>query len=175
MSFTIDTGYSILCYIATLCLFCLGISIYVKNEDVCELSFKKFNEDKFSRYPSTTLCFSNSIDERILETYQDEEINVMAYSQYLRGYHWNEKLENLSYDRVSLDLQDYVVKVIANYNQDPDEFNEVQLTNFTQNTLATFYDIYKCITFDMLTEVQDKLIYAIIALKYDEKLFPNGI
>ena len=78
MVFKIETVYAIVCYLATLFPIFLGISIFLKNKDVCELSFKTFNKDSLSPYPSDTLCFSNSINEKILESYGDDEIGVMS-------------------------------------------------------------------------------------------------
>ena len=75
---------------------------FIKNDDLCEVNFKKYHSDKDSTYPSISLCFNTPIlDERLKE--YTPLINGTDYQSYLLGR--NEKITpflNIPYENVSL-------------------------------------------------------------------------
>ena len=98
-------GFYGACYLATLCLFIFGIYKFAKNEDLCETSFKSFNADHHSSYPSMTLCFANPFDEKILEAHG---LNKSMYLSYLIGKDYDEKLLNIDFEKATFQLKDFI-------------------------------------------------------------------
>ena len=101
-----------------------------------------------STYPSVTMCFSNVFKEEILQKH-GEGINVRSYVSYLKGFHWDERMLNISYVKATLNLQDYVVSATAHYNLDPAEYHEMKLKSDKMSGFAIFYTFWMCLTFDM--------------------------
>ena len=65
------------------------------------------------------------INER-LKAYGDG-INSVTYSKFLAGQHWDERMLNISYDDVTVDLKDYFV----GYDTLSDNFSVISIDNFT--------------------------------------------
>ena len=70
----VDTFFQTLCIIATICLVSYVIHQYIKDEDLTEVSFKKFHEDKESIYPEISICLTDAYLDDRLKTI-GEEIN----------------------------------------------------------------------------------------------------
>ena len=58
---------------------------YLKNEDMCEVYFKRFTEDKESIYPDLTLMLPHHIDEIALQREYGSDVNSSAFFQHLIG------------------------------------------------------------------------------------------
>ena len=80
-----------------------------KNEDICEVIFKKFLDDDDSDYPVLTFIVPNRFNETLLKRY-GEGITPEVYSSFLLGHFWNEKLPVLNYSEVSMKLEDYLIE-----------------------------------------------------------------
>ena len=164
--------FQITCYLATFALFCFCFYIFCKNDDLIEVSFKQYNEDSMSTYPSATICFLNPVKEDILQKH-GEGINKSSYVSYLQGLHWDERMLNISNEEVTINLQDYVVSATAHYNEDPDEYHEATLESFKVSEITTHYGFLKCLTYDMPKHEKEKMMYAAITIRTN--IFPNGI
>ena len=81
---------------------------FSKNEDVCDFSFKKYNEDEESIYPHISLCFERPFSENKLKEYGDG-INGEKYYQFLLGYNWAEARLKVDYERVTLQLENHLL------------------------------------------------------------------
>ena len=78
------------------------------DEDVAIIEFQTFNSDKDHIYPAVTICFSNPLLEEKLATY-GPGINVSSYSSFLRGDFLDERMLNINYDDVSLNIEEYLI------------------------------------------------------------------
>ena len=96
---------SIVCRFAYLCY-----SEFLRNEDFCEVSFKKIYSQGENLYPSVSLCFTTPIYDQQLHKY-DPELNSTIYQSYLTGRQDNNQTLNISYDEVSLQLEDFLMHV----------------------------------------------------------------
>ena len=149
--------FNITCYLVTLSLLVVCVYLYCKNDDLCEVSFKKFDEDTFTLYPSTTICFPNPFNEELLAAY-GYGINSTSYKAFLLGYHWDDRMLNISYDQVTWNLKKYIMNPTAYYNLDPDEYHFKTLKHFKEITFPIYQVMAKCITFDMPTKAEEKLL-----------------
>ena len=76
--------FRICCYLATILLFVYCTCIYLKNEDVTEIKYKKFNDDSLIPYPSISFCTQLSTEmfnESVIGTYGNG-INSTSYNDF---------------------------------------------------------------------------------------------
>ena len=154
---------------ASLLLWCY--SEYCKNEDVVEVSFKKYGKDEDSIYPDISLCFDHPFNEEKLKLY-DIALTNSLYALFLTGQDfngkWNKKVFGISYENISLRLKDHVIGNALLYpaKSSYELKNNITINNFTVMSGPTF----KCFTFHLPT--QTKLIKFAIALR--NSIFPTG-
>ena len=151
------------CYSVTIALFIIGIFKYVKNDDLCEISFKPFNEEIYSSYPSFTFCISNPFNESQLKKYG---MNKSTYSSILLGGEFNDTVLKVDFDEVSFNLRKLIVGTQVTLNQqDQDEIQHLELFDTSDTVIATDKRIFKCLTFNMPSQTGDQLHYASVAIQ----------
>ena len=94
------------CISATIVATCWCIYIFCQDDDVCLVDFKQYNEKEEYIYPSFSLIFINPFIETKLKKYGDG-INTTTYSQFLEGKYWDHRMLNISYDDVTINMDDY--------------------------------------------------------------------
>ena len=157
------------CYLATLSLFIFGIYKFSKNEDLCETSFKSFNADHHSSYPSISLCFANPFNEEILE---EHGLNKSTYISYLIGKYFDEKMLKIDYNKATYQLKAFIKDAQATLIAPHfDDFLHVELNTLSETTFTTFNSIYKCITVDMPSHKNSQMFYATLAM--DSSMFTD--
>ena len=168
--------FQIFCYLTTFFFFGCGVFTYFKNEDYSEVSYKRYDDKSSISYPSTTLCFKvtpNLIQHEILKSVGDG-INSSSYVSFLIGRHWDESMMNISYDEATKNLRNYVLEARAIYNSDSEGLPiSSKRMSFKDITLPTLYGLFKCITFDLPEDINEKLMYGYVALR--NNIFPNKI
>ena len=95
------------CLLAASGLICWCLYKYTKDEDVSLVNYKRYHSKENSIYPSLTLCFNNPFLNEKLQSI-GEGINTTTYSKFLEGLHWDERLLNIDYDNVTIDLDKYL-------------------------------------------------------------------
>ena len=106
----LHNAFRLVCILTTIALVIWCCIEFNANEDVCEVSFKKFHEDKDSVYPDLTFVLPNRFDETALRSY-DESFNEYNYRKFLNGGdYWDEKMLDVDFDKVSMRLEDYILK-----------------------------------------------------------------
>ena len=163
--------FKLICCLATILLVSFCIYIYGKGEDLSEISYKTFNQDTMSLYPSVAMCFLNPFKEALLKDVEGG-INGNTYTSFLLGRHWNESLLNINFERVTYHLQDYIVSAMAYYSIDPEQLHNIEIKSIDEYTFPTFLGMYKCISFNMPNENKDRIILASITIR--NSIFPNG-
>ena len=76
---------------------------YNKNEDICEIHFKKFFPDVESVYPEMTIVVPQQFNESKLKTKFGKDMNSARLRNILIGEDWDDRVLE---DRVSEDLED---------------------------------------------------------------------
>ena len=102
----IEYFFAFVCIAATIATTCWCAYIFYEDHDVSLVDFKQYNEEKEYIYPSYSLVFWNPFKEEKLKSYGDG-INTSTYSQFLEGTYWDERMLNISYDDVTIDIGDY--------------------------------------------------------------------
>ena len=97
-----------LCGFATVGFTVYCVHQYTLDEDVARIEFEEFNSGKDKIYPTITMCFPSPLLEHKLEKYGDG-INVSSYSNFLVGDFWDNRMANIDYDDVSINIEDYLL------------------------------------------------------------------
>ena len=105
---TLKYIYQFFCIAATLALAVYGISVFLQDKDVSVLEYKIYNSKPQYLYPSFSLYFRKPFIESKLQKY-GKDINSTTYSAFLRGEHMDERMLNISYDEVTIDINEFVV------------------------------------------------------------------
>ena len=123
---------------------------YIKNEDVVEVSFKKYGKDEDSIYPDISLCFDHPYYEEKLKIY-DTTLTKSLYTTYLIGQDffgkWDEKILNINYNNVSLQLNEHLIgkPLLFPAKSATNSYNNITLNNFT----TVGYPVIRCFTFHL--------------------------
>lgn len=94
------------CVILTIVAVFKCINTFLQDNDVSLVNFKKFNSDKDAVYPSVSLCFGNPFLKEQLVLLGS---NVSSYVNFLTGNEWDETLVRIDYDKVTVDISQYVL------------------------------------------------------------------
>ena len=95
---------------------------FIKNEDMCEVYFKRFAEDQESIYPDLSIIIPPQLDETALQREYGNKVNSAIFTQNLIGerqdHHiWNVSVEKkIELSQVSKGIKEYI---ISTCNQSP--------------------------------------------------------
>ena len=65
---------------------------YSRNEDMCEVSFKRFLEDNDRVYPDLTVWMPIQINETKLKEVLDSKWTTAVFENILYGNHWDDRI-----------------------------------------------------------------------------------
>ena len=88
---------------------------YHKNEDMCEVYFKRFTEDDESIYPDLTLMLPHQLDERALQEAYGNNVSSSLFLQNIMGNKYDDSIRSISIekgiemDQVSKGLKDFLL------------------------------------------------------------------
>ena len=104
----------LICIITVLIYALINIRSFLQNEDLCEVSFKKFHDTKDDIYPSMTICQNTPFDQNRFDDGSDDNVNISTYENYLVGKeNVSQKFANIKYDNVSIQLNGFLIKASA--------------------------------------------------------------
>lgn len=148
---------------------------FIRNEDFCEVNFKKMYNEKETVYPSLSLCFTHPIYDNKLQKYE-QGLNYTTYESSLLGHEVSDKLFNISYSDVSLHLKDHIIDVGIATDDDDEVYSNA--TALMENISSASWGIagsaiVKCFTFHIPYKIGVKVNG--IGIKLKNSIFPNGI
>ena len=108
-----------LCVLTTIVLSCLCFHKFFLDEDLAQVNFQTFNDNKHAIYPTITLCFMGPyiFVERKFKGL-GEGINGRNYSNFLQGLTWDDEMREIDFDNVTLNIEDYLEGVIISSSGD---------------------------------------------------------
>ena len=96
--------FQIFCHFLTIWITCWCFHKYMKDKDVSHVNYRRFHDDSDSLYPSLTLCFNNPfLDDRLKKN--GDGVNITTYVHFLEGTLWDDRMVNIDYDNVTVDLK----------------------------------------------------------------------
>ena len=133
---TAHNFFKLICIFVTLALVIWCSYEFNKNEDICEVIFKKFLDDDDSAYPILTFIIPDRFNETTLKKY-DENINPEAYRNFILGQFWNDKALEIDYNDVTMDINDYLIEECFYTSIQAKYFGECK--NTTRIEIQNFY------------------------------------
>ena len=101
------------CWVLAFTMTFLATLEYIRNDDVIEISYRKFNANKAdTQYPSMSLCFVDAYKQSYFKdnSRDDEKImNTSSYSAFINGDLWDAKMLLVNYDEVTINLKDHLI------------------------------------------------------------------
>jgi hypothetical protein len=159
--------FHFICSIAAFGLTCWCIYKYMKDEDVSLVSYKRYNSDENSIYPSLTLCFNNPfINEKLKGV--GNGINTTTYVKFLKGLYWDKRMVRIDYDNVTLDIERYIeeAKIVLSNGSVYNDKGKVRYYVVMRSSSL------KCFSFDPQLLPDVGIEYLVVVLK--NSIFPNG-
>ena len=104
----IEKLFIICCHLVTFCLTIYCIHRYIKNEDSTEVKYTDFYSDHDSIYPSMSFCFRDPFIEEKFISY-GLGFNISIYQEFLKGKFWDERMLNITYDKVTFSLEENIL------------------------------------------------------------------
>ena len=101
------------------CLICLGVTLtcvtisirrWMLNEDICRISFKRFNGGPEQVYPTISVCIFNPILEDALNKFVNiSNPKPLLHERYLQDVLLGTELRNVTFDDITLDINQYLL------------------------------------------------------------------
>ena len=159
---------------------------YLKNEDVIEISYRKFDQTKGdSQYPSMSLCFVDSYKHTVFEkthhSKKDKNISTTSYTDFINGDVWDDNMLKVKYANVTLDLKDYLIStcMITTMSRDCQEIDKIDTVVFPSPLgVLKCFSIHHIIGSEYNTEKSMKssvLNLDEVMISINNSIFPNGI
>ena len=82
---------------------------YSKDEDICDVYFKRFLEDEKSVYPQMTIALPQQFNETKLQTIFGENMTSSRLRKILVGEDWDDKVIDINMEDVMLNLNDVML------------------------------------------------------------------
>ena len=97
-----------ICLVVTIILVAWQIRVYILNNDISRVYYDKFHSSESAIYPSLSLCFGDILLEEKLNEYG---VSKSHYLNFLKGLIWDEKLLEINYNDVSINLKDHLLGI----------------------------------------------------------------
>ena len=101
--------YYIFCVLCAILLSIWCVYQYFLDEDLTQVNFKRFHEEKEDIYPSISLCFMNPYLPEMLGNNHKTNISFHEYLQFLQGNLWKPEILTIDYHKVTLDIKNYLI------------------------------------------------------------------
>ena len=82
---------------------------YSKNEDMCEVSFKRFLEDNDRVYPDLTIMMPIQVNETKLKEVFDSKMTKTIFHSILYGSYWDDRILDIQLSDLVLPLDEYMI------------------------------------------------------------------
>ena len=102
----ITLSFKLVCVLIAVFLSICCFYEYFLDNDVTLVDIKRFHENDEAVYPSVMLCFYNPFLKDSLQKYSPT-INTTLYKRFLVGDYWAEEMNNVDYDKVTIDINKY--------------------------------------------------------------------
>ena len=102
-----DTSFQFICVIITFGTLVWCFYEFARNDDLCQVTFKKFHGGKDAIYPHISLCFEKPFS--LNEHKHHGEETLERYFEFLEGNSKDPKWLNASYDDFTLEIGDHLI------------------------------------------------------------------
>ena len=103
------TLFQLVCFSAAFAMLCWCSYLFSKDEDMCQVSYKRYNDEKADVYPSFTMCLRTPLKKRKWNRILSKE----SYLDFLAGNEirtpWNQTLMEVEYENITTQLNDHLI------------------------------------------------------------------
>ena len=164
------------------CLICLGVTLtcvtisirrWMLNEDICRISFKRFNGGPEQVYPTTSICIFNPI----LEDAHNKFVGIsnpkkLLHEQYLQEVLVGTELRNVTFDDITLDINQYLLDYdVLLLNQNWVSYEDIKDVEWKGPYVSLRAPQTKCFSFDIPYKLNKNI--QSIAITLHPSLFNN--
>ena len=152
----------------------LSFCDYVKNHDLCEVSFKPFHGNEEMIYPSLTMCLNTPFLEDSFRSYAgSDEIDVSTYESYLLGKFSdvNQTMSKIEYENVSIQATDFILDAYVSYKEQTMP-SKKQALDIKTHSWGWMIGFMKCFTFEV--PFKKDILVSTMNIRFNNKMFPNG-
>ena len=151
---------------------------YVKNEDIIEISYRKFNSnEEDDQYPAISLCFAKPYNESKFSN-KVGYTNSSSYDNFVTGKHWNETMMEIDYNHVTINIRDHLLDtcMITTRSTECHEINKVETIIFPSPI-----GVLKCFSFHQILGLdyefndKEKINLDEVMIGINNSIFPNNV
>ena len=169
--------FATICVVATISCISYCIFQYILDKDVSRIDFVDFHSNRESIYPSISFCVNKPLTflEKELDKYGT---NATAYDAFLLGNVWDAQLANIDYNKVTLNVKDFLLSIRGLTNH----FEEFFFHPFEKSTwdpkiyesrVEHVGEVYKCLSVEV-PYIRGKTIRE-FSVFMNTSVFPNAV
>ena len=164
-----------MCIAALLFLICGSLQRYHNNKSSLNETFRRFQTNGSSVYPSISMCFTSPFLKRKLEKFV-RGLTPLQYSDFIIGRaNYTRILADIGYQDVSLNVKDFVIS--ATFSSKTKEVSEQStsiIASITYTDLsAAVWRFLRCFTFNV--PYDEDVIVNEVVIEFNRTVFPNDI
>ena len=169
----VNVIFCLICLGATLTCVTISIRRWMLNEDICRISFKRFNGGPEQVYPTISICIFNPIFEYALNKFVNiSNPRKLLHEWYLQEVLLGTELRNVTFDDITLDINQYLLDYdVLLLNQNRVSYKTIKDVEWKGPYVSLRDPQTKCFSFDIPYKL-DKNIQG-IAITLRPSLFNN--
>ena len=187
ISTKINLVFRILCFASALALTSYWTYVFILDEDLCIVDYKKYYSEERGAFPVLSFCINNPISRKKLERV-NPNINVSSYMKYLKGQAFDSNMFEFEYFSVIKNASDFIEEDFVQYRNgsfvsihpdyhDDETYGKTTTNKRNRRTFSAYYaffflsQFYHCYE---LTVPQDKNIFSFY-YRINSSIFSSGI
>ena len=161
----VTTLFKVMCGLVVVFMIGFWLYKYQKNEDLCLVDYKFVKDFKEKVLPVFNVCFVGGIMDKLLNQV-DPNITGPTYLEYLRGKVFEEKFNSIDYNRITVNLTDYLAEVFIQWKNGsnakytfPDENMPIETSVTFSGFIPSTWHFLKCFGTEVKHEYKDDVGY----------------
>ena len=99
--------YNIACWTATIALTTYWVNIFIKDEDLSRVEYKKYFTEKSDVFPVMSFCIKDPISSKKLGQ-NISNVSVLNYLDFLKGKYLDPSILRIKYEDIIKNMSDYI-------------------------------------------------------------------
>ena len=187
LSSKIYLGFRILCFASALALTSYWTYVFILDEDLCTIEYKKYYTGERDVFPVLSFCINDPVSREKLE-HVNPNINVSSYLSYLKGQVFDSNMSEIEYSSVIKNASDFIEEDYVRYRNgtflsfnsaysDDEIYGNSMLEKSIRGTFSADYAFFFNSRFYNCYELSiphDRNIYS-FWFRINSSIFPSGI
>ena len=179
--------FNLFCWIATILLSTYWIYVFLADEDLVKVEYKKYFTEKKDVFPELSFCLKDAISEEKLSKISSH-FSVSAYLEFLKGSYFNPSMLNIKHESIIKNMSDYIEEdgvllrngsflTIHSAYEDNLQLNEIFLKNVKKRVYPSYSSFfwynsfYNCYSFRIPDDINIKSYW----YRVRNTIFSNGV